>query len=280
MTRRLFETLLGPEQGPKEFHHVRITLKSDKSHGEVKLDLTKGQLENQFIRPYELGTPIVVKGKAIPPTDIDRIEISVTNVDSSIALQKIDEVIREKRIHTNTPRKWLVIDTGINITDEIIKGPPGYKATQTAAKAKQQTKPCIFIGHGHNKIWARLKIYLQDELKLDTINYEKEPRAGDSIVPILNEMLNQATFAVLVLTAEDKTAEGLERARQNVIHEAGLFQGRLGFKKAILLVQEGLEDFTNIDGLQVIRFKGDDIEHTFYELRRVLEREKVLNKPQ
>ncbi|HZG53617.1 MAG TPA: TIR domain-containing protein, partial [Pyrinomonadaceae bacterium] len=87
------------------------------------------------------------------------------------------------------------------------------------------TKPCVFIGHGGSPLWARLQLYLQNELGLATVNYESESRVGESIIPVLEKMLDQATFAVLILTAEDETASGAKRARQNVIHEAGLFQG-------------------------------------------------------
>jgi predicted nucleotide-binding protein len=135
---------------------------------------------------------------------------------------------------------------------------------------------CVFIGHGRNPVWARLQLFLENDLQLATVTYESESRVGDSIVPILEKMLGEATFAVLILTAEDETASGGRRARQNVIHEAGLFQGRLGFRKAILLRQEGLEDFTNVAGLQYISFSGDRIEQTFWELQRVLKREGLL----
>lgn len=138
-------------------------------------------------------------------------------------------------------------------------------------------KPCIFIGHGRSKLWARLQIFLKDELGVATTTYESESRVGESIVPVLEKMLDQATFAVLVLTAEDETSEGLKRARQNVVHEAGLFQGRLGFKRAVVIRQEGLEDFTNVAGLQYINFSGDRIEDSFYELQRVLKREGMLS---
>ncbi len=136
--------------------------------------------------------------------------------------------------------------------------------------------PCIFIGHGRSKLWARVQVFLENELRVPIVTYESESRVGESIVPVLEKMLDQATFAVLILTAEDETASGELRARQNVIHEAGLFQGRLGFKKAVLLQQEGLENFSNVDGLQYIQFGGDNIEQTFYELERVLKREKVI----
>jgi predicted nucleotide-binding protein len=149
--------------------------------------------------------------------------------------------------------------------------------TNSSQDVEPFVKPCVFIGHGRSKLWARLKIFLQDELGLNTATYESESRVGESIIPVLEKMLDLATFAVLVLTAEDETSEGLRRARQNVIHEAGLFQGRLGFRRAVVIRQEGLEDFTNVAGLQYIGFNGDRIEDSFYELHRVLKREGMLS---
>ena len=74
------------------------------------------------------------------------------------------------------------------------------------------------------------------------------------------------------MTTEDETAEGKSRARQNVIHEAGLFQGRLGFDKVIILKQDGLEEFCNIAELQYIPFSGNNIDQCFYELQRKLKK--------
>jgi predicted nucleotide-binding protein len=144
-----------------------------------------------------------------------------------------------------------------------------------AARAEAQPR-CVFVGHGRSRLWARVKMYLEEELELPTVTYESESRTGESIVPLLEKMLEQATFAVLILTAEDETRDDTKRARQNVIHEAGLFQGRLGFKKAVLLVQDGVETFTNVDGLQHIKFSSENVEQAFYELRRVLKREEQI----
>jgi len=146
----------------------------------------------------------------------------------------------------------------------------------TAAKTLERTKVVkrsVFVGHGRSPLWARLQLYLQDELGLRVINFESESRTGESVISILTKMLCEAKFAILILTAEDETATGSMRARQNVIHEVGLFQSKLGFNKAILLKQEGVEDFTNVAGLQYIPFSGNKIEQSFYELRRTLERE-------
>jgi predicted nucleotide-binding protein len=62
----------------------------------------------------------------------------------------------------------------------------------------------------------------------------------------------------------------------NVVHEAGLFQGRIGFTKAIVLLEEGCPEFSNIQGLGQIRFPKDNIAASFEEVRRVLEREGLI----
>ena len=73
------------------------------------------------------------------------------------------------------------------------------------------------------------------------------------------------------MTAEDATTDGEIRSRQNVIHEIGLFQGRHGFDRVLIFQQETVEGFSNIAGLQTIRFK-DKPEDGFYDLQRALEK--------
>jgi predicted nucleotide-binding protein len=80
-------------------------------------------------------------------------------------------------------------------------------------------------------------------------------------------------FAILVMTGEDETTSGDMRARQNVVHEAGLFQGKLGFNRAIVLVENGVETFSNISGIQQIRFEPEQIRSTFGDILATLHRE-------
>jgi predicted nucleotide-binding protein len=61
-----------------------------------------------------------------------------------------------------------------------------------------------------------------------------------------------------------------------VIHEIGLFQGRLDFEKAVILLEEGCESFSNISGLTDIRFPKGNIMAKSEEIRQVLEREGIL----
>ncbi len=62
-------------------------------------------------------------------------------------------------------------------------------------------------------------------------------------------------------------------ARENVVREIGLFQGRLGFNRAIILLEAGCSRFSNIDGPTYIPFAKGDMRTAWEEIRKVLERE-------
>lgn len=131
----------------------------------------------------------------------------------------------------------------------------------------------VFIGHGRSSVWRELKDFVQDRLKLRVDEFERVPTAGTATVTRLAQMLDDAAIALIVLTAEDELTDGKTQARQNVIHEAGLFQGRLGFDRAIVVLEEGCEEFSNITGLGQIRFPKGDISAKFENVRRLFERE-------
>ena len=124
--------------------------------------------------------------------------------------------------------------------------------------------------------WRELKDFVQDRLQLPWDEFNRVPVAGVTNQARLSEMLDAAAIALVIMTAEDETADGQLQARMNVIHEVGLFQGRLGFTKAIVLVEDGCQEFTNIQGLGQIRFPAGNIAASFEEVRRVLERENVI----
>src|SRR5262249_2431044 len=118
-----------------------------------------------------------------------------------------------------------------------------------------------------------LKDFIVDEVNLPYDEFNAVPSAG---VTRLKKMLDDAAFAFLVLTAEDQAADGEMQARLNVVHEAGLFQGHLGFEKAIILLEDGCKEFSNIHGLGQIRFPAGSISAKFEEVRRVLKREGII----
>ena len=136
----------------------------------------------------------------------------------------------------------------------------------------------VFIGHGHSPAWRELKDFIHERLQLPYEEFNRVTPAGLATLNRLTEMLDQACMAFLVMTAEDEQPDGTLHTRENVIHEAGLFQGRLGFERAIILIEEGCEEFSNIHGLGQIPFSKGKIKATFEEVRRVLEREGIIIK--
>lgn len=140
-------------------------------------------------------------------------------------------------------------------------------------KVKEQKKTRVFIGHGRSQQWRDLKDHLHDKHGYDIEAYEIGARAGHTIRDILGEMLDSSSFALLIFTGEDEDKEGRLHARENVIHELGLFQGKLGFSKSIVLLEEGTHEFSNIHGIHQIRFSHDNIRETFGEVLATLRRE-------
>lgn len=150
----------------------------------------------------------------------------------------------------------------------------GKKEQSKGIASKQGNK--IFIGHGGSDAWRQLKDFLEDTLELEVDEFNRKPIAGFTNIARLSEMLDDAVIAFLVMTAEDEQKDGKLHARMNVIHEAGLFQGRLGFARAIIVLEEGCEEFSNIQGLGQIRFPPKKIKTAFQEIREVLERENIV----
>ena len=176
---------------------------------------------------------------------------------------------------------YLMYNTTIQITaptrSEIEKVFEVFERNASKAKVEikkpEPAKPVVFIGHGRSNQWRDLKDHLHEQHGYRVEAYEIGARAGHTIRDILEEMLHKSSFAILVLTGEDKDDVGELRARQNVIHELGLFQGHLGFSKAIVLLEENTQEFSNIHGIQQIRYSRNTIRETFGDVLATLRRE-------
>jgi len=138
---------------------------------------------------------------------------------------------------------------------------------------EREVSPKIFIGHGHSPVWRDLKDHLADHHGYQVLAYESGSRAGHTIRDILDDLGSKSNMALLVHTGDDEVGDGTRRARVNVVHETGLFQGKLGFNRAIVLLEEGCEAFSNIDGIQQIRFSKGKIREAFGDVLAVIRRE-------
>lgn len=143
-------------------------------------------------------------------------------------------------------------------------------------RSRMPTGKKVFIGHGRSLVWRELKDFILDRLHLEWEEFNREPTAGIATTDRLQQMLDASCIAFLVMTAEDQHADATLHARENVVHEVGLFQGRLGFRRAIVILEQGCTEFSNIAGLSQIHFLTGNISASFEEVRRVLEREGLI----
>lgn len=142
-----------------------------------------------------------------------------------------------------------------------------------AAPEPPKEKPTVFIGHGHSPLWKHLKDHLHDKQGYKVEAYEIGARAGHTMRDILEDMLDESTFAILVMTGEDETKDDELNPRLNVVHELGLFQGHLGFSRAIMLLEEGTSELSNMHGVDQIRFSKGNIREVFGDVLATLRRE-------
>jgi predicted nucleotide-binding protein len=245
------------------FYHVRITQKSNRTHDEVKLDLSKERLFSQFIEPYEKGDPIIINGKTILPEDLERIRITETDKDSSQILPIVEyERQQSSLIVIGGPSdEWKVADKGKDITDELIKSPPGCKKTEKKSEAKDIKKSNrIFIVHGHDQTLKNdVEIFLKN-VGLEPVVLHRQPDEGLTIIEKL-EKYADIGYAFILLTPDDvgysvgelQKAEKERiieyRARQNVIFEFGYIVGRLGRNRVCCIYKEKTTLPTDISGL-------------------------------
>ncbi|HOI31068.1 MAG TPA: nucleotide-binding protein [Melioribacteraceae bacterium] len=128
----------------------------------------------------------------------------------------------------------------------------------------------IFISHGSSKDWMQIQNYIEKDLLIDTLELAQEPNKGRTVLQKLNEESEKCSYSVVVMTGDDIISEGEVRARENVMHEIGFFQGKYGLEKVCLLYEEGTNIPSNIHGLVYIPFPKNVVDAVFGSLSREL----------
>lgn len=128
----------------------------------------------------------------------------------------------------------------------------------------------IFISHGRSEDWRQVQRYLENDLKYETMSLQQESNKGRSILQKLYEESERCGYAVIVMSGDDHVEDDKKRARQNVVHEIGYFHGKYGLDRVCILFEEGVEIFSNIDGLVYIPYPKGYVKATFSELSKEL----------
>jgi predicted nucleotide-binding protein len=121
--------------------------------------------------------------------------------------------------------------------------------SELSAPAAASRPARVFISHGRAPDWREVQSFIERDLKMGTLELAQEPNQGMSILTKLVTAADQCDSAVIVMTGDDFDSEGQIRARENVIHEIGYFQGKYGLSRVVLLHEEGVNIPSNIHGL-------------------------------
>ena len=128
----------------------------------------------------------------------------------------------------------------------------------------------VFISHGRSMEWHKVQAYVERDLGIKTIELAQQPNVGRTILQKLDEETNNCFAAIIAMTGDDIAQDGEVRARENVLHEIGFLQGKLGLNSIILLHEESVNIPSNIHGLVYIPFPKGLVDATFGALQREL----------
>lgn len=129
----------------------------------------------------------------------------------------------------------------------------------------------VFISHGRTSIWREVQAYLDRDVQVSTLELAQEPNRGRTVLQKLTEESDRCSYAVVVMTGDDQFGDDPPRARENVMHEIGFFQGKYGLNRVTLLYEEGTSIPSNIHGLVYIPFPKDLVSAALVTLRRELD---------
>lgn len=128
----------------------------------------------------------------------------------------------------------------------------------------------IFIGSSAEglKYVELISSYLEPvgEVVRWTTSFTQNRSALDSLV----KKTKLSEFALLVATCDDLTLKRDEiksTPRDNIVFEFGLFTGATGIDRAFLLVEEGANLPSDLEGIIIAHFSNDDSKHNSLEKR-------------
>jgi predicted nucleotide-binding protein len=148
-----------------------------------------------------------------------------------------------------------------DVEHSVTPPPASVPVAPTPTAAPPNNK--VFVVHGHDHGAKSAVARCIETLELDAVVLHEQPNGGRTVVEKL-EAFGDVGFAVALLTPDDLGAlkgapsEQRPRARQNVILELGYFVGRIGRPKVCVLLFDGIELPSDLQGIVHERYDRDD----------------------
>ena len=137
------------------------------------------------------------------------------------------------------------------IKEEMLEKDEKSEKTVHADLNHQNNK--VFVVHGHDEALKEKVARLLEKQGLEAIILSERANKGKTIIEKFEEN-SDVGAAICLFTGDDIGKEKSEtvekqRARQNVVYEAGYFMGKLGRERVIMLVDEGIDLPSDLQGV-------------------------------
>lgn len=124
----------------------------------------------------------------------------------------------------------------------------GYSGTA------RRTGDRIFIVYGHDHaLRGEVERFVNKTTGTKPIVFDDEATVGsETVIEKLERLAPQACFAIVLMTADDTAVSAdqeTQRARQNVLIEAGYFMGLLGRRRVSVICERGVEMASDFAGI-------------------------------
>ena len=171
---------------------------------------------------------------------------------------------QRERDHQNAFRRQMEQAKGIiqSAVDALTEQVAEFKDNELSAAGKFDSKK-VFIVHGHNEMVKQTVARTLESIGLTPIILAEQPDKGRTVIEKFENEGNDVGFAVVLLTADDKGRKNKartmqSRARQNVVFEMGYFMALLGRERVMLLLQEGVEEPSDLKGVVYTKLDKDE----------------------
>lgn len=182
---------------------------------------------------------------------------SVKQVDLYSVLERNDLIVRAPDTHAS--------DAGPRVDrEQYSPGPQSAYLSRLNAEVQEERHPSaarVFIVHGHDEAAKFAVQALLGRLGLVGVILDEQTGRGATIIEKFEREADTASFAVVLLTPDDKggvaaaTIDQLKpRARQNVILELGYFAAKLGRGRVCALRRDNVEIPSDFSGVQYVDY--------------------------
>ncbi|MEX2215138.1 MAG: PocR ligand-binding domain-containing protein [Phycisphaeraceae bacterium] len=140
-------------------------------------------------------------------------------------------------------------------------------------RRKEDSKAAVFLAYGHDISARDLMTSFVRGLDIEVNSYEEVKKAGRFPIDIVRECVEKSDAAIVLYTGDDLLkSQEIAVARRNVAYELGVAHWAFGPERTLILLEEGVEFPSNVDGMQVVRFNPRQLPHCYDEVRTYLER--------